>query len=69
MGAEPVFIFAHSIVYDSALRWGAIGGFVRTMVLCSFSDVFVFQTINTTYLLLDDGLRKRTDLKTLELLV
>ncbi|WP_235869711.1 MULTISPECIES: DUF6957 family protein [Pseudomonas] len=68
-GVKPVVMFAHNIVYDSARRWGESGAFVRSTALRSFSEGFVFQTRNTNYLLLGDGVRKRTDLKTLGLLI
>ncbi|AFN76102.1 hypothetical protein PSJM300_00090 [Stutzerimonas stutzeri DSM 10701] len=60
---QPVMIYAHTVVYDSAGRWDA-GDFVRTSPLLAFDDGFLFKTSNTTYVLLGDGVRKRVALET-----
>ncbi len=60
---QPVMIYAHTVVYDSARRWDA-GDFVRTSPLHRFDEGFLFKTSNTTYVLLGDGVRKRVALKT-----
>lgn len=59
----PVMLYAHQVVYDSARRWD-IGDCVRTSFLSSFEHGFLFRTLNTTYLLLGDGQRKRAALET-----
>jgi len=64
---EPVFLFAHTVVYDSLRRWD-VGDFVRTSPLQKFTDGFVFQTKNTHYVLLGDGLRKQAHPKALALI-
>ena len=63
-GRQPVMIYAHAVVYDSAGRWDA-GDFVRTSPLLAFDDGFLFKTSNTTYVLLGDGVRKRVALETI----
>ncbi len=62
-GRQPVMIYAHTVVYDSAGRWDA-GDFVRTSPLHRFDEGFLFKTSNTTYVLLGDGVRKRVALET-----
>lgn len=54
----PVMLYANHVVYDSARRWD-IGDVVRTSFLSSFDHGFLFRTLNTAYLLLGDGQRKR----------
>ena len=53
----PVMLYAHTVVYDSAGRWGP-GDFVRTSLLCLFDQNFLFRTHNTIYVLLGLGSRK-----------
>jgi hypothetical protein len=67
LGVEPVFLFAHTVVYDS-LRRLDVGDFVRTSPLHKFTGGFVFQTKNTHYVLLGDGLRKQAHPKALALI-
>jgi len=62
-GRQPVMIYAHRVIYDSAARWDA-GDFVRTSPLLAFDDGFLFKTSSTTYVLLGDGVRKRVALET-----
>ena len=62
-GRQPVMIYAHRVIYDSAARWDA-GDFVRTSPLHRFDEGFLFKTANTTYVLLGDGVRKRVALET-----
>lgn len=59
----PVMLYAHHVVYDSARRWD-IGDCVRTSFLTSFDHGFLFRTLNTTYLLLGEGQRRRAALET-----
>lgn len=60
---QPVIIYAHTVIYDSARRWD-VGDFVRTSPLVSFDDGFLFRTLNSVYVLLGDGVRKRAALET-----
>lgn len=60
---QPVIVYAHSVIYDSARRWD-VGDVVRTSPLCSFEDGYLFRTLNSVYLLLGDGQRKRASLET-----
>lgn len=60
---KPALIFAHSVIYDSARRWD-VGDLVRTSPLYQFRDGFLFQTLNTDYVLLGQGMRKRAALET-----
>lgn len=62
-GRQPVMLYAHFVVYDSAGRWDA-GDFVRTSPLHRFDEGFLFKTSNTAYALLGDGVRKRVALET-----
>ncbi|MCQ4327584.1 MULTISPECIES: DUF6957 family protein [Stutzerimonas stutzeri group] len=60
---QPALIFAHKVIYDSARRWD-VGDFVRTSPLYAFRDGFLFQTLNSVYVLLGEGLRKRASVET-----
>lgn len=60
---QPAIIYAHSVIYDSARRWD-VGDFVRTSPLYRFDEGFLFKTLNSIYLLLGDGQRKRAALET-----
>lgn len=60
---QPAIIYAHTVIYDSARRWD-VGDFVRTSPLVSFEEGFLFRTLNSAYVLLGDGLRKRAALET-----
>lgn len=61
---QPVMLYAHRVIYDSARRWD-VGDFVRTSPLHRFDEGFLFKTLNTTYVLLGDGVRKRAALETI----
>ncbi|WP_336512223.1 DUF6957 family protein [Stutzerimonas stutzeri] len=60
---QPALIYAHSVIYDSARRWD-VGDFVRTSPLYRFDEGFLFKTLNSIYVLLGDGQRKRATLET-----
>lgn len=60
---QPVILYAHQVIYDSARRWD-VGDVVRTSPLCSFEDGFLFRTLNSVYLMLGEGQRKRAALET-----
>ncbi len=61
---QPVLIYAHTVIYDSRRRWD-VGDFVRTSYLHKFEDGFIFQTLNSIYILIGDGIRQRSSLETL----
>lgn len=60
---QPVILYAHSVIYDSARRWD-VGDVVRTSPLSLFEEGFLFRTLNSTYVLLGEGQRKRATLET-----
>ncbi|MGH1448797.1 MAG: DUF6957 family protein [Pseudomonadaceae bacterium] len=60
---QPVILYAHTVIYDSSRRFD-VGDFVRTSPLVAFEDGWRFRTVNSTYVLLGDGLRKRASLET-----
>lgn len=60
---KPALIFAHSVIYDSARRWD-VGDLVRTSPLYQFRNGFMFQTLNSVYVLLGKGVRKRATVET-----
>ena len=60
---QPVILYAHCVVYDSSRRWD-VGDVVRTSPLSVFEEGFLFRTLNSTYLMLGDGQRKRASLET-----
>ena len=62
-GLQPVVLYAHNVLFDSRRRFD-VGDWVRTTPLVSFSEGCFFQTRNTLYVLVGDGLRKQTDLST-----
>ncbi|ARN47001.1 MULTISPECIES: DUF6957 family protein [Pseudomonas] len=53
-GRQPVLVYAHTVVYDSARRWDA-GDFVRTSPLHVLHGEGLFQTWSTLYVLLGEG--------------
>lgn len=60
---QPVILYAHGVVYDSSRRWD-VGDVVRTSPLSLFEEGFLFRTLNSTYVLLGEGQRKRATLET-----
>lgn len=62
-GHQPVMVYAHSVLYDSARRFD-VGDWVRTTQLVEFSDAFLFKTRNTRYALVGPGVRKSAELST-----
>ncbi|MNE57091.1 hypothetical protein D3C80_1520390 [compost metagenome] len=56
---RPSMIYSDSVVYDSSLRFPP-GGWVRSTMLSRFSEGCLFQTYNTVYLLMGDGIRLTT---------
>lgn len=61
---KPAVIYADKVIYDSQRRWD-VGDVVRTSYLFKFEDGFIFQTLNSIYILIGDGIRKRASLETL----
>ncbi|OQR35336.1 hypothetical protein BWR15_15500 [Pseudomonas sp. T] len=62
-GQQPVVMYSHSVLYDSARRFD-VGDWVRTTPLVSFSDSCFFRTRNSLYVLVGDGVRKSAELST-----
>ncbi len=60
---KPAIILANNVIYDSARRWDQ-GDFVRTSPLHVCREGFLFQTLNSVYVLLGDGLRKKATVDT-----
>jgi len=60
---QPAIIYAHGVVYDSQRRWD-VGDFVRTSLLHAHEEGFHFRTLNSVYLLLEPGTRKRAAAET-----
>lgn len=65
---QPIVIYAHSVIFDTARRWD-VGDYVRTSFLYAFHEGFMFETMNSIYVLLGDGKKKRTSLETLGMLI
>ncbi len=55
---QPVALYAHRVIIDMQRRWD-VGDFVRTSPLRALEENFHFKTLNTVYLLLGSGTRKR----------
>lgn len=62
-GQQPVMLYSHSVLYDSARRFD-VGDWVRTTPLVTFSEGCFFRTRNSLYVLVGDGVRKRAELPT-----
>lgn len=60
---QPSLIFAHTVIYDSSRRFD-VGDFVRTSPLYKWEEGFIFATLNSAYILLGNGVRKRATLET-----
>lgn len=58
-GVQPVILFANHIVFDSRARWEA-GSWVRSTALHHYDKEGAFQTMNTVYVLMGDGVRQTT---------
>lgn len=63
LGQQPVMLYAHYVIFDSELRL-RVGDWVRTSSLVSFSENCFFQTLNTLYVLVGEGVRKQAELST-----
>lgn len=63
-GYQPLFLFAHRVVEDSRRRFQP-GDWVRSSMCVSFTDGVMFETRNTTYVLMGAGVEKTASLKTI----
>ncbi len=59
---KPAVIYADAVIYDSSRRWD-VGDFVRTSFLHKFEEGFIFKTLNSIYILIGNGVRKRATLE------
>lgn len=59
---KPAVIYADTVIYDSSRRWD-VGDFVRTSFLHKFEEDFIFKTLNSIYILIGNGVRKRATLE------
>jgi hypothetical protein len=62
-GFEPNVVYASNVRIHSAGK-RSVGDWVRSTFQRSFRAGYVFETKNTTYLLMGDGFRKRATAKT-----
>ncbi|MDG9922422.1 MULTISPECIES: hypothetical protein [unclassified Pseudomonas] len=60
---KPAIIFARTVIFDSSRRFD-VGDFVRTSPLYKWKEGFIFATLNSCYLLMGNGVRKRATLET-----
>lgn len=63
-GLEPMFMYAHCVVYDEQGRFPP-GGWVRSTLCKSFDGVCLFETRNTVYVLKGKGREMKASLKTI----
>ena len=59
-GLQPILLYAHSVVTDSARRF-APGDWVRSTLLVNLKSDFLFETKNSVYILLGAGRRKTAE--------
>ena len=63
-GLEPMFMYAHCVIYDGHGRFPP-GGWVRSTLCKSFDGVCLFETRNTVYVLVGQGREMKASLKTI----
>ena len=63
-GLEPMFMYAHCVIYDGHGRFPP-GGRVRSTLCKSFDGVCLFETRNTVYVLVGQGREMKASLKTI----
>lgn len=63
-GLEPMFMYAHCVVFDGHGRFPP-GGWVRSTLCKSFDGVCLFETRNTVYVLMGKGREMTASLKTI----
>lgn len=56
-GFQPVLLYAHSVVTDSARQFSP-GDWVRSTLLVELKNSYLFETNNSVYILLGAGTRK-----------
>lgn len=54
LGLEPIFMYAHCVIYDEQGRFPP-GGWVRSTLCKTFDGVCMFETRNTVYVLMGQG--------------
>lgn len=59
-GFQPILLYAHTVVTDSARRF-APGDWVRSTLLVDLKSNCLFETKNSVYILLGAGSRKTAD--------
>ena len=62
-GQLPLIVYARNVVFDSQRRFD-VGDWVRSTFAVSFEKGFLFETRNTTYVLMGPGHEKAASLKT-----
>ncbi|MGN2406664.1 DUF6957 family protein [Pseudomonas syringae] len=63
-GLEPMFMYAHCVIFDGHGRFPP-GGWVRSTLCKSFDGVCLFETRNTIYVLVGQGREMKASLKTI----
>jgi hypothetical protein len=63
-GLEPMFMYAHCVIFDERGRFPP-GGWVRSTLCKSFDRVCLFETRNTVYVLMGKGREVTASLKTI----
>lgn len=63
-GLEPMFMYAHCVIFDGHGRFPP-GGWVRSTLCKSFDGVCLFETRNTVYVLVGEGREMKASLKTI----
>ena len=63
-GLQPMFMYAHCVIYDGHGRFPP-GGWVRSTLCKSFDGVCLFETRNTVYVLMGEGREMTASLKTI----
>lgn len=61
-GIAPMIVLAHEVIHDSRGRF-VPGSWVRSTYAISHGKPWMFETRNTTYLLIGDGYRKQAPLE------
>lgn len=59
-GFQPILLYAHTVVTDSARRFSP-GDWVRSTLLVDLKSNFLFETKNSVYILLGGGNRKTAE--------
>ena len=62
LGLEPIFMYAHCVIYDEQGRFPP-GGWVRSTLCKTFDGVCMFETRNTVYVLMGQGREMTATLK------